>query len=257
MSQDRLTHGDLPHWYRPGFAHFITYRLADTIPATKLREWKSQRAQRLKEASPAGIPPEEHRARAHKQYFAAYDAWLDSHIDRAWLIVPEVAAVIRENLLHHHGTKYELLAWCIMSNHVHVVLQPFEPVDAGAQWNADASRVGHGGRLNSEGFSDEVRDDQSPLSSIMHSLKSYTAKRANEILGRTGRFWQKESYDHWIRDLDELERVVQYVIRNPVSAGLCQKSIDWRFSSAWERYQQDGSDCGMIGTLRDDWRRHV
>ena len=65
-------------------------------------------------------------------------------------------------------------------------------------------------------------DSKSPLTSIMHSLKSYTANKANRIIGRRGRFWQHESYDHWVRDLEELERIINYICRNPVEAGLCR-----------------------------------
>src|SRR4051794_10991634 len=54
----------------------------------------------------------------------------------------------------------------------------------------------------------ETPDSRSPLSRIMHSLKSFTASCANKLLSRSGRFWQKESFDHWIRDIDELERIV-------------------------------------------------
>lgn len=166
-----------------------------------------------------------------------------------WLADESVAAVVRENLYHHHGEKYELLAYCIMPNHVHVLLQPFGWVLAAEQ---------PGSMPNGDGihfFSDEVSDSRSPLSSIMHSLKSYTANRANEILGRTGQFWQRESYDHWVRDLDELERIIDYIRANPVRAGLCNSPIEWVWSSCADRFLIDGSDCGLVGWLRDDWLR--
>lgn len=105
-----------------------------------------------------------------------------------------------------------------------------------------------------ECHSDEISDARSPLSSIMHSLKSYTASQANRILDRTGRFWQHESYDHWVRDLDELERIADYIRLNPVRAGLCALPTDWTFSSTYERVQRDGIDSALIGFLRDDWR---
>jgi putative DNA methylase len=89
----------------------------------------------------------------------------------------------------------------------------------------------------------------------MHSLKSYTANRANAILGRSGPFWQRESYDHWIRDVHEFERIVQYVAANPVKAGLCACARDWRFSSAHDLFERDGTEFGLIGRMRDDWRR--
>jgi REP element-mobilizing transposase RayT len=71
------------------------------------------------------------------------------------------------------------------------------------------------------------------LSHILHSWKSYTSKQANKLLRRDGTtFWQKESYDHWIRDDDERARLVAYVQNNPVKAGYCKRPGDWRWSSA-------------------------
>lgn len=141
-----------------------------------------------------------------------------------------------------------------MPNHVHVVLQPFEssiPLPV-----ADAGSLGETTSISEDDVhSDEVRDSVSVLSRIMHSLKSYTANRANEVLNRSGSFWQTESYDHWIRDVDELERIVDYVRLNPVKSGLCEQPQQWRYSSACERFQTDGSTCGLVGWLRDDWRR--
>src|SRR5207247_9218850 len=67
---------------------------------------------------------------------------------------------------------------------------------------------------------DELPDARSPLASIMHSLKSYTASKINAILKRSGQFWQHESYDHWVRDDDELARIVEYIAWNPVKAKL-------------------------------------
>jgi putative DNA methylase len=75
----------------------------------------------------------------------------------------------------------------------------------------------------------------------MHSLKSYTAHKANDLLGRSGPFWQHESYDHWVRDEKELEGVVKYIAWNPVEAGLVKQPHEWYFSSAHDRFLQDGS----------------
>jgi putative DNA methylase len=198
------------------------------------------------------MSPSAFRERLHKQFFAEYDRYLDTNRTRKWLADSRVAAVVEENLEHHDGVKYQLLAWCIMSNHVHVVLQPIELSIAGAR-SVSATSASESFDLPEGYFGDEVSDAFSPLSNILHSLKSYTANRANAILKRTGCFWQPESYDHWIRDLDELERVVAYVIHNPVKAGLCATPVEWRFSSAYVRHKRDGSTCGLVGRLRDDW----
>ncbi|MAU00364.1 MAG: hypothetical protein CL608_24750 [Anaerolineaceae bacterium] len=61
----------------------------------------------------------------------------------------------------------------------------------------------------------------------MHSLKRYTAVEANKVLGRQGQFWQHESYDHIVRDEAELQRIRQYVLNNPVKAGLVDSAEQW------------------------------
>ena len=93
-----------------------------------------------------------------------------------------------------------VLAWCVMPNHVHAVVRPLE------------------------GFE---------LPRIVHSWKSFTSNRANEILGRKGAFWQAEAYDHLVRDANDLRRVVRYVLRNPVAAGL--RGWKWVGCAAWVR----------------------
>jgi len=93
---------------------------------------------------------------------------------------------------------YELYAYVVMVNHVHVLLRP---------------RV--------------------PLARITRLVKGVTARKANEILGRKGQpFWQDESYDHWVRSEAEFNRIMSYIERNPVTAGLVAKPEDWPWSSA-------------------------
>ena len=74
----------------------------------------------------------------------------------------------------------------------------------------------------------------------MHSLKSYTAHEANKLLQRSGAFWQAESYDHGVRDEDEMDRVVEYIAHNPLKAGLAERPQDWFFCSAHDRFLTDG-----------------
>jgi putative transposase len=76
---------------------------------------------------------------------------------------------------------------------------------------------------------------EAELSRITKAIKNFTARRANTILGRTGQpFWQDESYDHWARSPEELEKIVRYIEGNPVVAGLASQPQDWRWSSAFE-----------------------
>ncbi|MDB2685982.1 hypothetical protein N9Y42_02115 [Mariniblastus sp.] len=238
--------GFLPHCYKPGFAHFVTYRLNGSIPKIRLREMAQRRSGRIKSPQVYGLTGKHCRETAHKLFFLEFDEALDVSDTDRWLGHPAIAKIIRENLHHHNGTLYQLLSWCVMSNHVHILIQPFEYSSLPDSFDASAKDFV---------CSDEVADADSPLSRIMHSLKSYTANEANRVLGRQGTFWQRESYDHWVRDLDELQRIVDYIRMNPVKAGLCANPNDWVFSSAYDRYVLDGSDCGLVGKLRDDWRR--
>ncbi|MDB5388917.1 MAG: putative protein-transrane prediction, partial [Planctomycetaceae bacterium] len=211
------------HWYKPGAIYFLTYRLAGSLPAEVLELLKEQKEAFLGQSPTSGVSQQEHRDKAHKVWFRDYDLALDRGDGPHWLTDRRIAAIVRGNLYHHHGTKYYLLAYCIMSNHVHVVLQPTAEFE----------------KRYFDGIGDR-EDGLSPLSEIMHSLKSYTAHKANEILGKDGRFWQHESYDHWIRSEEELERIVNYIMANPFTAGLCQHCEDFWWCSCHDRMLQDG-----------------
>ena len=89
-----------------------------------------------------------------------------------------------------------------MPNHVHLVFMPLEKAE-GVFYS---------------------------LAEILQSLKRYTARQSNLILGRLGAFWQDESYDHIVRDEAELERIVRYVLNNPVKAGLVDDWTQWKWS---------------------------
>ncbi len=127
------------------------------------------------------------------------DAYLDQGFGKCYLRKPPIAAMIQESLLFHDNGKYRLIAWVIMPNHLHFLFVP-------------------------------INDNS--LSSIMHSIKSYTANEANKLLSRSGKFWQKEYFDRYIRDDDHFSNVVNYIAMNPVKSGLCKNASDWQFSSA-------------------------
>ena len=117
-----------------------------------------------------------------------------------WLADPRIAQIVSEALFHGEGVRraYDLLAWVIMPDHVHIIIQP-----------------------------------KQKLSEIMRWLKSPTANRANDVLGRAGRpFWQREYFDRWIRSDEQLASAIAYVEDNPVRAGLVACSEDWKWSSA-------------------------
>ena len=98
-----------------------------------------------------------------------------------------MAELVQNAILHFDGERYRILAWCIMPNHVHVVVEPF-----------DGRRLG----------------------AILHSWKSFTANKANLLVRRTGTFWHDDYFDRYMRDEDHLMRTTHYVEQNPVKAGL-------------------------------------
>ncbi len=133
---------------------------------------------------------------------------MDSLLDRArggplHLRQPEVAELMIRALLYGQDNmkSYQLHAWVVMANHVHVLLTPFVEI-----------------------------------SKITHSLKRFTAREANRILGLIGQpFWQDESYDHLVRDGGEFDRIVRYIENNPVTAGLVSAPECFPWSSASRR----------------------
>jgi REP element-mobilizing transposase RayT len=115
---------------------------------------------------------------------------------------PDLAAVVEDSLLHFQGERYALSAWCVMPNHVHAVVTPL---------------------------------GEHRLPRILQSWKGFSAHKINKKLNRSGRVWQKESFDHIVRDEESFERFVAYSESNPVAAGLVGRRADWPFSSARRR----------------------
>jgi len=135
-----------------------------------------------------------------RRLFGKWDEALDtSQQGPRWLADHRIAELVAESLHYRDGRVYTLHAFCIMPNHVHLVCTPLEKSD---------------GTYHS-------------LTAILHSLKRYTAREANRILGRGGAFWQAESYDHVVRDEREFRRIIAYVLNNPVKAGLVSTWEEW------------------------------
>ena len=184
--------GHAPHRDTPGSLQFITFRLADSLPRSTLRELKREASR-----EPA----------AQRQIFRRQriEQWLDAGMGCCVLAHEEMAAVMAETLAFHAGRRYELLAWCVMPNHVHVLIEP---------------------RYN--------------LGRIVQGWKSVTTRWMllnNESLGlevpsRT--LWMRDYWDRYIRDEAHLRVAIHYIHANPVKAGLCAEACQWRWSSAWD-----------------------
>ena len=178
--------GHLPHWETDDATYFVTFRLADSLPQSVLERIESERQSIVQTAKQLqrDLNADE-RKRIQQLSTKTIEQYLDNGVGGCHLRNPAIADEVAETLLLFDNKRYRLFAWCLMPNHVHVVLRLFP------------------GQV---------------LATVVHSWKSFTSKQANKILGRGGRFWQREHYDHLIRD--QSERALQYVADNPVKAGL-------------------------------------
>ncbi len=222
------TERNLPHWHPPGATLFVTFRLANSIPKSALRKyhaqkiWLEEETKRLKKLKLRDVDSEivAHEKRLQefrRQWFKKYDDIMDkAETGPLWLKVDQIARIMAEALHHRDGEVYRLDAYCIMSNHVHVVFTPF------LNWE-DLSEV-----MLPEGM--RLISRNPPLDKIMKSLKGWTSRQSNKELGRTGTFWEPESFDHVVRNSVEFARIVKYVLNNPVKAGLVKSWQDWRWS---------------------------
>ncbi len=200
---------DLPHYQPPhDTVFFITTRLAGSLPKHKIEELKKAREKEIQIIQSSTCSHEEKLKQvdnAHKRFFGKYDIILDNlTTGNHWLKIHPVAEIVAESLKHFDGQRYDLICYTIMSNHIHVVF--------------------------------ELKKEFA-LYGLLQSIKSFSAKKANELLDRTGQFWQHESYDRVVRDNNELSKVVNYVLNNPVKAGLCKNWQDWKHSFVSNKYQ--------------------
>jgi REP element-mobilizing transposase RayT len=175
----------LPHWRQSGATYFITFRLADSVPQALLRQWRDERAIWLRfHPQPWGIDEQrEYEAR----FIGRMHEWLDAGMGACHLRRPDVRAEVERCLLHFDRERYDIDAFVLMPNHVHVVIKPA------------ASRE---------------------LSRLLQAIKGVSAKRCNKLLRYTSAFWMDESYDHIVRDAKELRAFRNYIAGNPVKAGL-------------------------------------
>jgi putative transposase len=169
----------LPH-FQPEHAYlFLTWRLWGSLP---------RRAESMVYPTPGHA-------------FVAQDRALDRCVSGPqWLKNPEIAELVAQAIVRGQYQRqfYELYAWVVMPNHVHLLILPKVAVAVLMRW-----------------------------------LKGSTARRANQVLGRTGLpFWQDESYDHYLRRASQVDRTIAYIEENPVSAGLVCSPELWRWSSA-------------------------
>ena len=191
MTPSIRSRGYLPHLETQEGIYFVTFRLADSLPKELVLQLFQERDTiqnaRLAETATAG---DLSRLRELRALLKKAERRLDTGHGRCYLRDSRIAGTVAEALRHFHGQRYRLFAWCVMPNHVHVLFSPLR------EHNLDA---------------------------ILHSWKSYSAHKANALLARTGPFWQREYFDHLVRDQPSLQKITQYIRDNPQRAGL----VNW------------------------------
>jgi REP element-mobilizing transposase RayT len=218
----------------------LNFRLGDALPQEVLQKWKQElglprlgapaprrhktAADTLQETGwrDASAPRNEVERKRAVELRRRIEEYLDAGHGEGWLRRPEVAALVEGALLHFDTQRYLLLAWCVMPNHVHALIETREG------WLLDG---------------------------VLHSWKSFTSHEASKILrgvaggtpalpGRerqrpAGEFWQREYLDRYVRNTEHYANVLAYIEENPVKAGLAKIKTDWLWSSA--RFRAAGS----------------
>jgi REP element-mobilizing transposase RayT len=186
-----IRHGaNLPHWRRDGATYAVNFRLADSLPAEVLERWRIERDHIIANAQSLARNPSPHELRRLRELHSErVEAWLDSGYGSCILREDRFAQLVRDAILHFDGDRYAIYAWCVMPNHAHAVLRVNPDVD---------------------------------VSRVVGSWKGFAGKRIREMLDTRGEgeIWQKEPYDHLIRDAEDLHNQIRYVLNNPVKAGL-------------------------------------
>jgi putative transposase len=181
----RKTRHNLPHWQQSGATYFITYRLADSVPAHLFEEWNQQRASWL------AIHPRPHspeiEAKYHERFSGQIDRWLDEGHGSCMLRKSQLRALVEDSMQHFENARYYTFSRVIMPNHVHAL------VVLHLDWS---------------------------LEKVLYTWKRRTAGTINASLDRQGQLWQHDYFDRLIRDGQHFENVVRYIRRNPLKAKL-------------------------------------
>jgi REP element-mobilizing transposase RayT len=177
----------LPHWTIENAVYHVRFSLTDAIPGQIRRNLLTEKEIILKKLKNDAELNGRERKELIRFYSQKVETMLDAGHGSCWLANEPIAVLVSDALEFFNNERYFIYAWAIMPNHVHAVVQPF----AGYK-----------------------------LSRVLHSWKSFTANKANEILGRSGAFWANEYFDHLMRDEAGLIKSIEYVYRNPEVASI-------------------------------------
>ena len=187
--------GYLPHCDFPGLVQFVTFRLADSMPVSRRGEWEHL------------LKIEDDREKRTK-----LEEYLDRGVGKCHLREPIIAKLAEEALLFFHGQRYEMLAWCVMPNHVHVLVHV---------WQTPLGKMVQSWKR----FVATETERRSPTRRVSENPTNAPARRA-------ALQWQREYWDTFMRDAAQEKTAVRYVENNPVKAKLCGVKEHWLFSSA-------------------------
>lgn len=185
-----------------GATFFVTFHLAGVLSRSVLSALNAETKKQVRQITAvANTPDYDYQFDLiQRQYFGRWDSYLDAaEQGPTWLRAPQAAQLICTYLLLYVDQRYELDVFCIMPNHVHLLIRPLP-------------------QTNAAPF---------PLIPIIESLKAETAVGVNRILGRDGQLWYPENYIHIVRDTAEAQRITNYIVENPVKAGLAATWDAW------------------------------
>jgi len=201
-TQSKYYRRNLPHYFIPDACYFITFRLANSLPVKQYQLLKDdyyQLKKKIISQSLSKVEKDKKITNEWKKYFERIDDLLHKYSDSPkFLQQDEIALIIANSMKYYDGKDYDLICYTVMPNHVHCVMK--------------------------------LTGKSRSLDKLMQSIKRYSAKESNNVLQRKGQFWQHENYDHVIRDEKELERIIEYVVNNPVKAGLVTDRKDWKWN---------------------------
>lgn len=208
---------NLPHIQPQGGMFFVTFRLQGSIPLSKLSEWNNL-YKMTKTTSDEGVVDKTLKLEQQENYFLNMDEYLDKTSNGPYFLNNlSIANIVAEAIHYRDAKDYTLVCFCIMSNHVHLIMYNLKK----------------------------------PLSVILQELKSFSGKEAMAILKRMSaeelskykahgalnkRFWQAKSFDRLVRNRNDMAAKINYTLNNPVKAGLVSHWKQWKWSYCIPQY---------------------
>ncbi len=212
----RIYRGNLPHWRQKGVTYFVTCRLGDSLPTAILLQWRMEQRYWLKSHGITWDPDgcwkrsferleQSAQREFEKRFTYAIQHYLDDGYGSCLLRQPALRALADNAFAYFHSSRFWLGDYVCMPNHCHALITTIANED---------------------------------LEGILGSIKGYSARRINRKVGRSGKsLWQRETFDHIVRDLDHLKAFRRYIAENPVKANLKKGQFTYRRASWMDAWQ--------------------